>query len=420
MSTTEEIGATPATTGRGSAAEYEFGSTRTDAEQGLRVALNMKGARALLESWERVDHRGVPRSAEASANFHLAFLQEQPVASKPHIALWEKDGIPDGILSGRDTLWRPPTSFANIPIPMPRLRLLEIVTDGLEANSRETAQRQASYLRLLLNSRKFDCIAIHNLPLDGEIGRILKLGLRYPGDGRPEVAGHWFTELIDESGQPIVATSSKARRKFRYMDRKLCNFFDNKVKLREFRTPAQVSEFIHAAARIGEKTYQYAMDIGVKDTPIWHKKLGLHAANGHLRAYLLIGNGMPLAYVVGTLWKGTFAGIATGYLPKYRAVSPGSYLLRSVIERLQLEGVRWLDYGIEDYWYKERYGNVHREGATLRFYATTPAARAAIMLDTTIRKTDHTLRRMLQASGLATPLKRVYGHFRRAPAARGR
>lgn len=407
MSTTEEINETHLATQQATPTVREPEEKFRLAPQAPHCERSINGARALLESWEKVDHKGAPRSSEVAAHFHLSSLSLHPGQNTPFVALWETNGVPDGILIGRHSLRRPKLHFSKIRIPMPRLRLLEITSGGLEACSEETAQRQAAYLRELLTSGKVDRISIYNLPRDSEIGRILESGLRYPGDGNPESAGHWFAELTDRDGTPVVTHSAKTRSSFRRMDRKLCNLFDNNVELQEFHTPDQVGDFISAAARIGDCTYQGEIGVGVRDDSVWHKKLGLYAANGNLRAYLLLGGGKPLAYAVGALWEGTYTGFATSYLPEYSAVSPGGYLLRRMIEQFQQEDVRWFDFGVPDYGYKKIYGTMRREDVSMHFDAATPAAITATFLDVAVKKFARTLRDLLEASGLMACLKRM-------------
>ena len=385
----------------------EFSYLHRELRHGQFFELTMNGARALIQSWEQVDHDGAPRVAVASANFYLSFLPEIPGDNTPHVTLWKQDGLPKGILIGRLSIRRPLVRIGKWRFPMPRLRTLNITEGGLKTLTGETALQQAEYLRQLLADGAIDCISIHRIPLDSEIGRILANGLRYPGDGNPIVTGHWFTELNDSSGSPVVTNSAKTRSAFRRMDRKLCKFFDNQVQIRDFRRREQVADFIKAAARIGECSYQHGIGVGVQDNSWWSKLLGLHAENGNLRAYLLEANGKPIAYAVGSLWGNTYTGLATSYMPEYRSVSPGTYLLRRMIEQFQQEGIRWFDYGVGDYGYKEIYGTFRREDATLNLYAKSPAARFAGALDTIAMKTNHTLHRALQNWGLIDRIKQL-------------
>ena len=376
-------------------------------EHGPRVELSMRGTNTLLQSWETVDQGDTPRSAIAAASFYLPFLPEFPGENTPHVALWGTEGLPSGILIGRLGIRRPLVRIGKWRFPMPRLRILNIIEGGLEALDSATAHQQAQYLRQLLAGGSIDCISIHRLPLDTAIGQILAHGLRKPGDGNPVVVGHWFTELTDSEGQAVVTNSAKTRSAFRRMDRKLCKFFDNQVQLREFRNREQVADFIKVAAHIGECSYQQGIDVGVQDNSWWSKLLGVHADNGNLRAYVLEANGKPIAYAVGSLWRGTYTGLATSYLPEYRPVSPGAYLLRRMIEQFQSEGVRWFDYGGGDSGYKEIYGTWRREDATLNLYANSTAATVARILDSTVTKAKSGLHRALKSWGLIEHLRRL-------------
>ncbi len=364
-----------------------------------RLAMTTEGARSLLHAWENTDHGGTPRKAAAAADFYLPFLPEIDRNSTPYVALWEKGGVPDGILIGRLGNRRPLVRIGKWQFPMPRLRTLNITEGGLEARSSETAERQAEYLRRLLADGDLDCISVFRIPGDTEIGGILASGLRSPGDGNPETIGRWFTELNDRNGRPIVSYSSKALRNFRRKDRKLVSAFDGAVDVIELRGPGQINGFISTAAKICAASYQQCIGVGIQDNGWWNRMLGIHAENGNLRCYLLEAGGEPIAYLAGPVVGGTFTMMATSFLPKFRTLAPGCYLLRRVIERLQLEGVRWIDYGVGDYRYKKLHGTWRRDVATLNLYAPSPIGKAAQFLDTIVKRLNRALYRTLEHRG---------------------
>lgn len=392
----------------------DFSYSHTEFGHSQHVEFTISGARTLIESWEQADLDCEPKAGVAAANFYLPFLPELPGDNTPHVRLWKQKGLPNGILIGRLSIRSPLVRIGKWRIPMPRLRTLNITEGGLKALNSATADQQAEYLRQLLADGTIDCISVHRVPLNSEIGSILGKGLRHPGDGNPTVIGHWFTELNDTSGRPVVTNSAKTRSAFRRMDRKLCEFFDNQVQLREFRSREQVADFIKVAARIGASSYQQGIGVGVQDNSWWSKLLGLHADNGNMRAYLLEAKGEPIAYAVGSLWGDTYTGLATSYLPEHRSIAPGTYLLRRMLEQFQQEGVRWFDYGVGDYGYKEIYGTWRREDATLNLYASSPAARITCALEAIVSKTNRTLHRALQSWGLIDRLR----HLRRRIAER--
>ena len=372
-------------------------------EPSLSVELTLDGARKLLHSWERLDLRGAPRVATAKANFFLPYLSEIPGDKTPYVALWKKDGAPDGILIGRLSVSRPLIKVANWRIPMPRLRMLNITEGGLEALSAATALQQKKYLQALLDDGDVDCISIFRLAPDGESGKILENGLSKSSNVKPLKVARWFTELYDRHGNPIVKNSAKTRSGLRQKDRKLVKAFDGLVEVREIRDPADVEDFLKVAVKIVAASYQKSIRVGVQDDAVWKSTSRIHAENGSFRGYLLEARGEPIAYIVGPVVDGTFTLLATSFLPKYGKIRPGTYLLRRVIERLQEEGVRWIDYGIGDYGYKELHGTLRREDALMHFYASSPSARIARILHILANSTT----RFLQASGLLKRLKQI-------------
>ena len=388
-------------------ATEEFTTTHTEVEQSPWIARNEHDARRLLQSWEHTDHGDIPRSMDATARFFLPFLQARSGFNTPHVALWHDDGKPEGILVGRRSVARPSLTLGPFNIPMPRLRSLDITYGGLEASSAATAAQQATYLRQLLASDDLDCISIHHLPEDSEIAKLLQPGLRWRGDGGPILTGHWFSELNDRDGQPVHANSSKTRRNFRRKDRKFVETFNDEVEVRELCAPDEVETLLATAAGIGARSYQAGIGVGVRDTPRWRAILSILAANGDLRGYLLDAGGESVAYAVGSVCGDTCTLMATSFLPEHRSVAPGTYLVRRVIERLQQEQLRWLDFGFGEAPYKELHGTLHRRDITLHLFANSRAARIARALDVSVKWADRTARRLLESSGLQDTARRL-------------
>ncbi|WP_226667886.1 GNAT family N-acetyltransferase [Microbulbifer aggregans] len=384
----------------------EIKESKTEAERSglnLNVAFTLDGAKKLLHTWELADQRDAPRVATAKADFFLPFLSEIPGDKTPYVALWKKDGKPDGILIGRLSVRRPLITIGNRRLPMPQLRTLNITEGGLEALSAETALQQKKYLQALLAGGDLECISIFRLSPDGEAGKALDNGLNKSGDGNPTKVARWFTELNDRHGNPVVTNSAKTRSGFRRKDRKLVEAFDGSVEIREIRNPQDIAGFLKVAVNIVAASYQQSIGVGVKDDMAWKSTSRIHAENGSFRGYLLEVEGEPIAYIVGPVVDGTFTLLATSFLPQYGKLAPGTYLLRRVIERLQNEGIRWIDYGIGDYSYKELYGTLRREDTSTNFYAASTNARIARGLNVLANSTT----RFLQSSGLLKRLKQI-------------
>ncbi|KUJ82589.1 GNAT family N-acetyltransferase [Microbulbifer flavimaris] len=369
----------------------------------LSVEMTFDGARELMQAWERLGLTDPPRVATANAEFFLPFLTQVAGEKMPYVALWKKGGAADGILIGRLSVRRPIIKIGKWRVPAPKLRTLNITEGGFEALSAATALEQKNHLQDLLAGGSVDCISIFRLPTDGETGKVLSNGLERSNNVKPLKIARWFTELTDGNGQPVIANSSKTRSGFRRKDRKLVEAFDGSVEVREVRAPEEVADFLKMAVRIVSASYQKSIGVGVQDDDTWKTTSRMHAENGNFRGYLLEAKGEPIAYIVGPVVDGTFTLLATSFLPEYGRLAPGTYLLRRVIERLQEEGIRWLDYGIGDYDYKELYGTMRREDALVDFYGSSARARVTRWIHIFANSTTV----FLQESGLLTRLKRA-------------
>ncbi|MBY6191806.1 GNAT family N-acetyltransferase [Microbulbifer agarilyticus] len=291
---------------------------------------------------------------------------------------------------------------------MPLLKTLEIVNGGFVADSAEVAQQQLLYLRDQLASKEIDCIAVHHLHSDSELGKALSHGLNQAGEGNPVYTEHWYTELTDADGEPVITNSSKTRGSFRRKDRKLERHFDNKIQVVEFTEPHQVKPLIAAASKIGDQSYQGGLGVGVRDNQHWQNILGILANNGQLRGFLLQADGNDIAYAVGGLCNGCFCYMAASFLPAHRDIAPGGYLLRRIQEKLQAAGVRWFDFGFGDASYKALYGNKNNKEVTLHFYGKSVAAQVTRIADGATRIGKQWIRTLLVKSGLMTWTKRQW------------
>ncbi|GAB2526270.1 GNAT family N-acetyltransferase [Microbulbifer agarilyticus] len=375
-----------------------------------QVARTNDEARLLLEHWESFSRSrsDAPSSLHAHSSFYLPFLASNSSCRSPLVVLWESATGPRGVLIARIAMTRAKCSLGPVSVPMPLLKTLEIVHGGFVADSPEVAQQQLQYLRDLLASKEIDCVAVHHLTCDSALGEALSQGLQKQGEGNPVHTEHWYTELTDSEGEPVITNSSKTRGSFRRKDRKLERHFDNKIHIDEITEPDQITSLIKAASKIGDQSYQGGLGVGVRDSPHWQSILRILAENGQLRGFLLQADGKNIAYAVGGLCNGCFCYMAASFLPEHREIAPGGYLLRRILEKLQAEGVRWFDFGFGDASYKALYGNKNDQEVTLHFYGSSIAAQATRLADGATRLGKRWMRALLVKSGLMTWTKRQW------------
>lgn len=377
-------------------------------DSGIRVATCYDAADELLEVFERNEGAQGPRSIDAARAFFLPYTAENPQVGDPYVALFAPDAEPEGLLVGRCTEARTRRRIGPLRIPLPRLRRLELVYGGCRALGPAARTWLVSHLCELLERGDFDCIAVSQLPTDDPLCELLRAGLSRPGDAVEQRIPHWFAELLDADGEPLDKRSSRTLNRARRRDRELVKAYDSAVELRELGRTETLEEFIASAAAIGARSYQGAIGVGVQDDARWRTMLGIPARSGALRAFLLVAKGEPIAYAVGPVHAGTFSLLATAYLPEHAQRSPGTYLLRRVIERLRTEGIRWLDFGFGEAAYKERHGTLKREECNLHFFGRSAAARTARLLETGARAFEVHFRGWLERAGWLDRVRRAW------------
>ncbi|WOX06714.1 GNAT family N-acetyltransferase [Microbulbifer pacificus] len=375
-----------------------------------RIAVTPEGARDLMQLWEQSEDRRThaPRPANASHDFFLPYIAANDCYLSPHVALWESAGEPTGILIARMAIARPKRTIGPLSVPMPQLKTLEVIHGGLEANDEMTALLQLDYIRDFLASGDVDAVSIHHLPCESETGKLISATFSGPGGCTPVITDHWFTELTDASGKPVVTNTAKNLRNFRRQDRKFEAVFEGKLQIREMNTEKDVIPFIVAATAISQHTYQGSLGIGVRNDKRWHTNLNILAANGQLRGYLLQADDVIVAYAVGGTCRNTFNYLATSFLPEYRELAPGAYLMRRIMERMPDEGVCWFDFGFGNATYKERTGSLCRKEATYYLYGKSRAAWIARRLDGVVQGANRGLRKILTSTNMLDRARRLW------------
>jgi hypothetical protein len=121
---------------------------------------------------------------------------------------------------------------------------------------------------------------------------------------------------------------------------------------------------------IAQKTYQRGLGAGfVYDDENLHR-MSLSANRGWLRAYLLYINKRPCAFWAGTLYEDVFYLDFTGYDPQFRQYEPGTVLLVRMIEDLCQHGIRKVDFGYGEAFYKQRFCNESWREASVYIFST--------------------------------------------------
>lgn len=109
--------------------------------------------------------------------------------------------------------------------------------------------------------------------------------------------------------------------------------------MRQYRTCAELDEFLGFARSISALTYQERLlDAGLPATAEFASRLKVLAGQDAVRAYVLLYTGKPIAYLCATEEDGVLLYRYVGYDPRYAELSPGTVLQYLAFEALFAEG----------------------------------------------------------------------------------
>jgi len=226
---------------------------------------------------------------------------------------------------------------------------------------------------------KADGYRIFSAPQDSaELIRAMAPG--YIIGGRHDYPRHFIDMTGDFQsylGHFSGKTRSTLRRKARKLESEAAQVGGGAVVIREFRTPAEITEFLDLALPLSRRTYQARMlDAGLPDDDAARSEMMELAVQDNLRCYLLFFRGIPISYLFLPI-KGTSVIYAyLGYDEEYRRLSPGTVLQLHALEQLFAERrYRYFDFTEGDGPHKAMFGNRSMDACSFFLLRATPGNR---------------------------------------------
>lgn len=132
--------------------------------------------------------------------------------------------------------------------------------------------------------------------------------------------------------------SGKTRNTFRRKTRRFAEESGGQLDLREYRTPAELDEFLRLALPLSDRTYQQRLfRRGLRGDPESRAAITALAEQDRVRAFLLFSHGEPAAFLYLPVSGSTLVYAHLGYDPDLAAISPGTVLQLAALERLFAE-----------------------------------------------------------------------------------
>jgi len=256
-----------------------------------------------------------------------------------------------------------------------------------------------------------DGLFIPSMPIQGSLPR-LRVGrrsIRYA----PEQFDRYFVELSGTFDDYLTRFSRKSRSTLRRKIRKLATKSGGRIDLREYKTPEQMKEFYVLARRVSARTYQETMlDMGLPAGEGFQQRMLAAAEKDEVRAYLIVSEGGPIAYLYCPVWNGAVLYQYLGYLQEFSDLSPGTVLLLLALERLHEER----KFKLFDFTeggqagaggHKEFFATTSRRCANVYYLHTSPGNLLLVVSHAAANWFSSAVGRVLTAVGMKARMKKI-------------
>ncbi|MDJ0733833.1 MAG: GNAT family N-acetyltransferase [Nostocaceae cyanobacterium] len=366
--------------------------------------------------WNELKNKHQPENIFVDIDFYCGMFEvtqqmgDPERVFSPYVVIFCQGNEPVAGIIARSYQRRPRFRFGYVPITMPAVRCLDLEIGGLMANDSNGINLVRNHLASLVHNRSVDMLSCDYLAHKSDFWQCLvedaELGVKAVCSSSVE----WVTQIADpNSGERIVQQKSgKSERRARAAERKLYKHFCDQIEISCFKRLEEVRDFLIQAEAICTKTYHNGINTGIENNQAWRGEFELLAKAGNFRGYMLYGDGEPISYNVGVAYKGTFMGYAMAFDPRFSNLSPGTFMMRKIMDMLFAEGIHTIHFGYGDADYKRRFGTDCFEGASLHFYTKTPKAILLQLVEMASIKTTNFAKNTLKSLGILAPLKKLW------------
>jgi hypothetical protein len=162
--------------------------------------------------------------------------------------------------------------------------------------------------------------------------------------------------------------SSQTRKKFLRYPKVLEKDFPGEVNIVNYLNPEQIDKLINDTESIAKTTYQRALNVGWKNNDETRSRILLDSQLNRLWGCILYIKQTPVAYQIGSIYRGILNSIYTGYLSEYGKYNPGTVIHLHTVYSLYkyYKDIKMIDFGQGDSQLKKSMSN-HLEFETTYF-----------------------------------------------------
>jgi Acetyltransferase (GNAT) domain len=253
-----------------------------------------------------------------------------------------------------------------------------------------------------------DAALVRSLPVDKPLTRLgLRGGLiRYV----PSQYRRYYVDLQQGTfEQYLQGFSGKSRNTLKRKIRKCADTHGGDMVCREFRTRAEIEEFLAIATPLAERTYQQRLlGRSLPSDQAFRDEIFALAEAGNARGYLLLLGGRPAAFLLCPIYDGRVLYEWVGYEPDFATLSAGTVLQYLVLEKLFAEGrYQIFDFTEGEGDHKEFWSRSHAQCADVYYFRPSIKNAALVGCHLALSSASRTAVRTLDRFGWKDRLKRA-------------
>jgi hypothetical protein len=311
---------------------------------------------AIRAYWEREQWHPA-----ADYAFYTHILKSRAESLSPYVLQVSQRGEPVALLAARLEDATLPLRFGYARLGAIRVRRLVIIGGGFMGMRTEAVWRRLlEHLSAVLSVETLDLAVLAEIRLDSFQHTLLLQSFGRsricPAQGTAE---HWQLRLPQTWGDFMAARSKKRRYWLNRLPKVLDRDFPQAWSIVRYASVDEAPAFAVAAEQVARITYHRSLGVGFQDNEETRRRLQLDAERGQLRGYVLFLNHEPQAFWYCFEYGNTLYLASTGYDPAHRHYELGTVLLLRVFQDATEAGVAWVDFGLGDADYKQRFGNEH-------------------------------------------------------------
>jgi hypothetical protein len=307
--------------------------------QTIRDLREIEDFRGVWKSWQQ--------NRDSDPDFFSLMVRTRSNGCRPYVVVLSRNARPDALLVGLSNHSKVPIKLGSVTVWQPEFRVLEFVRGGLLGNaSKENCDALIREVMRSLYEGEAELAFWEHLdvqsPLFGSAIQHPNIILR---DHCPCLRNRWLMSVPKDLDTFFQCLGRSQRSKLRRKYKKVLHNFSERIKVRSFRTSAELDQAIAHMERIARQSVKRQLGFGFFDTPLTRVQLMGEATRGWLRIYILYLDEMPVAFWQGTLYDRILQADQVGFDPAWSALSPGIFLFLNILENLHGENVESIDFG---------------------------------------------------------------------------